>query len=53
MEFVFNATRRLLYPRERDPLPILQEAGWDPELVWAGADNFAHLGIRSQDRPAV
>jgi len=24
------------YPRERDPVPILQEAGWAPGLVWTG-----------------
>jgi hypothetical protein len=23
-----------LYPRERTPIPIGQEAGWAPELVW-------------------
>jgi hypothetical protein len=24
-----------LYPRERTPVPIVQEAGWAPEQVWA------------------
>jgi hypothetical protein len=28
MGCVVNATLRPLYPRERDPVPILQEAGW-------------------------
>ena len=32
--------------------PILQEAGWDPGPVWTGAENLAHIGIRSPDRPA-
>jgi len=26
--WVVNATPRLLYPWERDPVPIVQEAGW-------------------------
>ena len=39
-------------PRERDPVPIIQEAGWAPWLLWAGAENFAPTGIRSLDRPA-
>ena len=30
---VTNATRRPLYPRERDPAPVLQEAGCAPEPV--------------------
>jgi hypothetical protein len=28
------AMHQRLYPRERDPLPIAQEAVWAPELVW-------------------
>jgi len=32
--WVVNATPRLLYPRERDPLPTAQEDGWAPGLVW-------------------
>jgi hypothetical protein len=41
-----------VYPRERDPLPTLQEAGWAPGPVWTGAENLAPTGIRSPDRPA-
>ena len=47
-----NATPRPLYPRERDPLPILQEAGQVPGPVWTGAENLAPTGVRSPDRPA-
>ena len=39
-------------PPERDPVPIVQEAGWAPGLVWTGAENLAHTGIRSPYRPA-
>jgi hypothetical protein len=35
---------------EKDPVPIVWEAGWAPEPVWSGAENLAHTGIRSQDR---
>jgi len=30
-----------LYPMERDPVPIVQEAGWAPGPVWTGAENLA------------
>ena len=36
----------------KDPVPIVQEAGWAPEPVWTGAENLAPTGIRSPDRPA-
>jgi hypothetical protein len=36
----------------KDPVPILQEAGWAPGPVWIGAENLALSGIRSPDRPA-
>jgi hypothetical protein len=35
-----------------DPVPIVQEAGWAPGLVWIGAENLAPTGIRSPDLPA-
>ena len=34
------------------PVPIIQEAGWAPGPVWMGAENLAHTGIGSPDRPA-
>jgi len=39
-------------PPGKDPVPILQEAGWAPGPVWTGAENLAPTGIRSLDRPA-
>ena len=36
----------------KDPVPILQEAGWAPRPVWISAENFASTGIRSPDLPA-
>jgi hypothetical protein len=29
----------------KDPVPIVQEAGWTPEPVWIGAENFAPPGF--------
>ena len=36
----------------KDPVPIVQEAGWAPGPVWTGAENVAPTGIRSPDGPA-
>ena len=33
-----NATPRPLYPREINPLPIVQEAWWAQEPVWKDTD---------------
>jgi hypothetical protein len=37
---------------ERDPVFIVQEAGWASGQVCTGAENLASTGIRSPDRPA-
>jgi hypothetical protein len=47
-----SITPRLLFIPRKDPVPIVQEAGWAPGPVWAGAENLAPTGIRSPDRPA-
>ena len=39
-------------PSWKDPVPIVQEAGWAPGPVWTGAENLAPTGIGSPDRPA-
>ena len=44
-----QATSWPLYPQERYPVPIVQEAGWAPGPVWTGAENLAATGIRSPD----
>jgi hypothetical protein len=51
MGWVVNATYRPLYPR-KDPVPIVQEAGWAPGPFWTGAENLGPMGIRSPGRPA-
>jgi hypothetical protein len=41
-----------LYPQERDPAPIAQEAEWAAKLVWMGAESLTLTGLRSPDHPA-
>jgi len=31
---------RPLFTPVKDPIPIVQEAGWAPGLVWTGAENL-------------
>jgi len=47
-----SVTPRPLFTPGKDPVPLVQEAGWDPGPVWTGVENFAPTGIRSPDRPA-
>ena len=42
----------LLFIPGKDPVPIVQEAGWAPGPVWTGAENLAPTGIWSPDRKA-
>jgi len=43
---------RPLFTPGKDPVPIVEEAGWVPGLVWTVAENLAPAGIRSPDRLA-
>ena len=47
-----SVTPRALFTPGKDPVPLVQEAGWTPGPVWTGAENLAPTGIRSPDRPA-
>ena len=47
-----SVTPRPLFTPGKDPVPIVQEAGWAPGPVWTGAENLAPTGIQSPDRPA-
>ena len=47
-----SVTPRPLFTPGKDPVAIVQEAGWAPGPVWTGAENLAPTGIRSLDRPA-
>jgi len=41
-----------LFTPGKDPVPIVQEAGWALGSVWTGAENLVSARIRSPDRPA-
>jgi hypothetical protein len=49
---VVNPTPWPLYPQEKDSVPIVQEAGLTPGLVWMGAEDLALAGIQSPDPAA-
>jgi hypothetical protein len=49
---VVSVTPQPHFTPRKDPVPIVQEAGWAPGPVWTGAGNLAPIGIRSPDRPA-
>ena len=38
--WVVSVTHRPLFTPEKDPVPILQEAGWAPVPVWTGWENL-------------
>jgi hypothetical protein len=50
--WVVSVTPQPLFTPGKDPVPIVQEAGWAPGLVWTGAENLAPTRIWSPDRPA-
>ena len=41
MEGGWSTPRRGRFTPSKDPVPIVQEAGWAPGPVWAGAENLA------------
>jgi hypothetical protein len=45
--WVVNTTPQLLYPLERYPVPIVQEAGWASGPVWMGRENVNPTGVRT------
>ena len=47
-----SVTPRPFFIPGKDPVPIVQEAGWAPGPVWTGAEDLAPTGIRSLERPA-
>ena len=45
-----NATPRPV-DHDKDPVPLVQEAGWAPGPVWTVEENLAPTGIRSPGCP--
>ena len=50
-EWGVSVTPRPLFTPGKDPVLIIQEAGWAPRPVWTGAENLAPTGIWSPDCP--
>jgi hypothetical protein len=48
----WSTTRPDRFTHGKDPVPVVQEAGWAPGPVLTGAANLAATGICSSDRPA-
>jgi hypothetical protein len=42
-----------LYIPGKDPVPIVQKAGWAPGPVWKEAENLAPTRIQSPDSPTI
>jgi hypothetical protein len=51
-EWGVSVTPRPLFTPGKNPVPIVQEAGWARGPVWTGAENFASTWTRSPERPA-
>jgi hypothetical protein len=43
---------RPFYPRERGPLPVVQEAVWASAPVWTGAENLTPTGFNPTNLPS-
>ena len=44
---------RLFFSPRKDPVPIVEEAGWVPGPDWTGVENLAPpIGIQFPERPA-
>ena len=50
--WVVFVNRRVLFPRVRSLVCIIQEAVWALRPVWMGRENFGNTGLRTPYRPA-
>jgi len=41
-----------LYPLDRDPIPIVKEAGWTSHPVWTGVENLSFTGVETPNHPS-
>jgi len=51
-ESVVSAIPWLLYPQQRDPVPIFQEAGWTSQQVCMGPENLVLSGVQTPNHSA-
>jgi hypothetical protein len=52
-EWGVSVRLRSIFTLGKDPVPIIQKAGWALGPVWTGAENLAPTGIRSPDHPVA
>jgi len=50
-EWVVSSTPRRHFTLEKNPVPILQKAGWVPEPVWRGEKSRPHRDIYDKTLP--
>jgi hypothetical protein len=46
---IVNFMPRLLYPREKTAVPIEEEVGWAPELVWTSGEEKIPFLLRDSN----
>jgi hypothetical protein len=51
MGWVFNALSGAALPRGKDPVIIIEEAGWAPGPAWTEVENLDPAGFLSSDLP--
>jgi len=49
---VVNVAPRPPYPRQRDPVPTVEEDGWAMGWVWTGGENYVPTRVQTPDCPA-
>ena len=52
MGWEVNVSPQSLYPRERNPVPIVQGGEWAQWAAWTGTVKLDPTGVRTPDRPA-
>jgi hypothetical protein len=53
MGFGWLASRSAHFTPGKDPVHVVQEAGWAPGPLWTGAQNLSATGTRSPECSAV
>lgn len=51
--FILGKGPRPLYPRERTPVPLQYEAGWDPAPVWTIPEKIKYIASYGDSNPGL
>jgi len=52
MGWVVNVAPRPPYPRQREPVPTVEDDGWALGQDWKGGENYVPTRVRTPDYPA-